>query len=115
VFALSPVTGAEYSDNAGSISEANGKDAASDSAEAEESRLVFAMLQVLGDYAVWIRKRQLSLSESDSMLQLILAILDWIPIELRCRHWNITSSPYKKPYNYMAYHASPGIAEQPES
>ena len=76
VFALSPVTGAEYSDNAGSISEANGKDAASDSAEAEESRLVFAMLQVLGDYAMWIRKRRLRLSESDAVLQLILAVLD---------------------------------------
>src|SRR5436309_15400717 len=40
-FALSPVTGAEYSDNAGSLSEANGKDAASESAEAEKSRPVF--------------------------------------------------------------------------
>src|SRR5207244_4603020 len=108
VFALSPVTGSEYSDKAGSISEANGKDAASDSAEAEESRLVFAMLQVLGDYAMWIRKRQLRLSESDSVLQLILAVLDWIPIELRCRHWNITSGLYRKPYNYVSYHASPG-------
>ena len=34
------------------------------------------MLQVLGDYAMWIRKRQLRLSESDSLLQLILAVLD---------------------------------------
>jgi len=76
VFALSPVTGSEYSDKAGSISEANGKDAASDSAEAEESWLVFAMLQILGDYAMWIRKRRLRLSESDSVLQLILAVLD---------------------------------------
>jgi hypothetical protein len=92
-FALSPVTGADYSDIAGSISEPDGKDAVTDSAEAEESRLMFAMLQILGDHAVWIRKRQLRLSESDAVFQLILAILDRIPIESRCRHRNITSGP----------------------
>jgi hypothetical protein len=92
-FAISPVTGADYSDHSGSISEADGKDAATDSAVAEELRLILTVLQILFDYAVWIRKRQLSLSESDAVLQLILAILDRIPIESRYRHRNITSSP----------------------
>jgi hypothetical protein len=43
-FALSPIAGSEYSDSAGSVSEANSKDTLSNFAEAEESRLIFAMI-----------------------------------------------------------------------
>jgi len=108
-FALSPVTGADYSDRFRSISEADGKDAATDSAVAEESRLILAVLQILFDYSVWIRKRQLGLSESDAVLQLILAILDWIPIESRYSHGDITSGPYKKPYKCMGKAVGPRV------
>jgi hypothetical protein len=74
-FALSPVTGSEYSDHAGSMGKADGQDAVLDSAEAEDSRLNLAVLQILRDYAVWVRKRQLGLSKTDPVLQFILEIL----------------------------------------
>jgi hypothetical protein len=61
---------------------------------------------------VRVRERQLGLCESHTVLQLILAILDGIPIESRFRHWNITLVPYKKPYNYMAKDPAAAIPKQ---
>jgi hypothetical protein len=83
LFAFSPITRSEYSDNVRAIREADREDAVPDPAEAEETRLVFAVHQILGDYAARVRERQLCLCECDAMLKLILAILGGIPIESR--------------------------------
>jgi hypothetical protein len=83
--ASSPITRSEYPDNVRAIREADRKDVVPDPAEAEETRFVFAVRQILGDHAAGIREGQQRLRETDAVLKLILAILGGIPIESRRR------------------------------
>ena len=67
-FALSPIAGSKYANDAGSICEADRHDRSADSAKAEEPCLGFAVLPVFGYHAAGIRERQLRLSEADTVL-----------------------------------------------
>jgi len=63
--------------------EANSQDSPGDSSEAAATPLAFAMRQVLGDRAMRIGKRELSISERDSMSLLVLGVPGRIPFESR--------------------------------
>lgn len=74
-----------------------------DPAEAEKTRLGFAMRQILCDHAAWVRERQLSFRESDAMLKADS------PGPWRDSNRIATSSlshntlkPYNEPYEYRA-------------
>ena len=67
-FALSPIAGSKYANDARSICEADRHDRSADLAKAEEPCLGFAVPQVFGYHAAGIRERQLGLSEADTVL-----------------------------------------------
>jgi hypothetical protein len=67
-FALSPIAGSKYANDARSVSEAHCYDRSADSAKAEEPCLGFAVFQVFAYHAPGIREGQLGLSEADTVL-----------------------------------------------
>jgi hypothetical protein len=77
----SPIARAKDPDHVRAVSTPYGHDAAASLAETVLALLRFAMLKVLGDNAVRVRKSQLSKFERNSVLRLILKILSFIPFE----------------------------------
>jgi hypothetical protein len=81
--AFTPIAGAEDADGAVAVSKSHGQHATFDHAEAIETLLVEAVLQVSGDYALRIGESKLGIGKRNAMLALIDGVLVRIPLEMR--------------------------------
>lgn len=90
-FALSPVTGADDSNNPFAVGKAHRQHASANFSEAVISLLSGAMRQVLRDNAPRIGKSELRLRERNAMFRLVFPILLKGPIETRFSHTEMVS------------------------
>jgi hypothetical protein len=81
LLALAPVTGANDSNDAAPVREANRQDTAPYTPKAEKTFLAQAMHHILRDDALGVKEGSLSFCETNAMPQLIYPVLAGIPFK----------------------------------